>query len=212
MQTMLSNALVHFSLLKRIVTRAHKIRTHRKQERKKDLLDHRDDSTFSFDPTTLTVKKLNKYHKKKIDSRKGVLLASYSRKKTRKRKKGGKDNGNSNGNTQSQQQFQHPTPDKENQQQPQQQQQQHQLQPQKQVTDPHSSRVATKKKEFCFLSNVILTHEFVIIIIYGYHACRARNILKFELNFVRFDFVGRIFSLPNFYSHPFPSAQQIELL
>lgn len=58
------------------------------QERKKDLLDHRDDSTFSFDPSTLTVKKLNKHHKKKIDSRKGVLLASYSRKKTRKRKKG----------------------------------------------------------------------------------------------------------------------------
>lgn len=36
----------------------------------------------------MTVKKLNKHHKKKIDSRKGVLLASYSRKKTRKRKKG----------------------------------------------------------------------------------------------------------------------------
>lgn len=58
------------------------------QERKKDLLDHRDDSTFSFDPTTLKVKKLNKNYKKKIDSRKGILLASYSRKKTRKRKKG----------------------------------------------------------------------------------------------------------------------------
>lgn len=65
------------------------------------MLDHRDDSTFSFDPSTLTVKKLNKYHKKKIDSRKGVLLASYSRKKTRKRKKG-KENDN-NGNKQNQQ-------------------------------------------------------------------------------------------------------------
>lgn len=58
------------------------------QERKKDLLDHRDDSTFSFDPSNLNVKKLNKHYKKKIDSRKGVLLASYSRKKTKRRKKG----------------------------------------------------------------------------------------------------------------------------
>ncbi|EDW49280.1 GM11913 [Drosophila sechellia] len=52
------------------------------EERKKDLLDHRDDSTFSFDPSVLNVKKLNKNNKKKIDSRKGVLLASYSKKKT----------------------------------------------------------------------------------------------------------------------------------
>lgn len=82
------------------------------------MLDHRDDSTFSFDPSTLTVKKLNKYHKKKIDSRKGVLLASYSRKKTRKRKKG-KENDN-NGNKQNQQQQQQSS------QQPQQQQQKQQ--------------------------------------------------------------------------------------
>ncbi|XP_017866410.1 PREDICTED: sodium channel protein 60E isoform X4 [Drosophila arizonae] len=72
------------------------------EERKKDLLDHRDDSTFSFDPSVLNVKKLNKNNKKKIDSRKGVLLASYSKKKTRRKKgKGGKDNisiGNGNGN------------------------------------------------------------------------------------------------------------------
>lgn len=47
------------------------------------------------------MKKLNKHHKKKIDSRKGVLLASYSRKKTRKRKKG-KESEN-NGTTQQQQ-------------------------------------------------------------------------------------------------------------
>ncbi|KAH8252721.1 hypothetical protein KR032_001490, partial [Drosophila birchii] len=72
------------------------------EERKKDLLDHRDDSTFSFDPSVLNVKKLNKNNKKKIDSRKGVLLASYSKKKTRRKKaKGGKEgsgNGNGNGN------------------------------------------------------------------------------------------------------------------
>ncbi|XP_015039175.2 sodium channel protein 60E isoform X3 [Drosophila pseudoobscura] len=70
------------------------------EERKKDLLDHRDDSTFSFDPSVLNVKKLNKNNKKRIDSRKGVLLASYSKKKTRRKKtKGGKEtNGNGNGN------------------------------------------------------------------------------------------------------------------
>lgn len=69
------------------------------EERKKDLLDHRDDSTFSFDPSSLNVKKLNKgKDKKKIDSRKGVLLASYSRKKTRRRKKG-KEDGAPNGET-----------------------------------------------------------------------------------------------------------------
>ncbi|GLV43437.1 Na channel protein 60E [Carabus blaptoides fortunei] len=58
------------------------------EERRKDLTDHRDDSTFSFDPTNINVKKLAKTKKKKIDSRKGVLLASYSRKKTRRRKRG----------------------------------------------------------------------------------------------------------------------------
>ncbi|XP_064547056.1 sodium channel protein 60E isoform X2 [Drosophila montana] len=68
------------------------------EERKKDLLDHRDDSTFSFDPSVLNVKKLTKNNKKKIDSRKGVLLASYSKKKTRRKKtKGGKDNTSNNG-------------------------------------------------------------------------------------------------------------------
>ncbi|XP_067630184.1 sodium channel protein 60E isoform X2 [Eurosta solidaginis] len=67
------------------------------EERKKDLLDHRDDSTFSFDPSVLNVKKLNKNNKKKIDSRKGVLLASYSKKKTRRKKgKGGKEGANNN--------------------------------------------------------------------------------------------------------------------
>lgn len=63
-------------------------------------MDHRDDSTFSFDPSILSVKKLNKHYKKKIDSRKGVLLASYSKKKTRRRKKGKEGGNNSNGNGQ----------------------------------------------------------------------------------------------------------------
>ncbi|KAJ6635625.1 Sodium channel protein 60E [Pseudolycoriella hygida] len=71
------------------------------EERKKDLLDHRDDSTFSFDPSNLNVKKLNKHYKKKIDSRKGVLLASYSRKKTRRRKKGKESIGNNQSNSRS---------------------------------------------------------------------------------------------------------------
>lgn len=73
------------------------------QERRKDLIDHRDDSTFSFDPTNLSIKQLNKHSKKHIDTRKGLLLASYGRKKTRKRKKGGNEkpkgnNNNSSGN------------------------------------------------------------------------------------------------------------------
>ncbi|XP_054090096.1 sodium channel protein 60E [Zeugodacus cucurbitae] len=85
------------------------------EERKKDLLDHRDDSTFSFDPSVLNVKKLNKNNKKKIDSRKGVLLASYSKKKTRRKKvKGGKDgannNNDSNGNGQNKSRSVTPSP------------------------------------------------------------------------------------------------------
>ncbi|XP_072389146.1 sodium channel protein 60E-like isoform X1 [Diabrotica undecimpunctata] len=57
------------------------------EERKKELVDHREDSTFSFDPSTLNVKKLSKQKIKKIDARKGVLLSSYTRKKTRRRKR-----------------------------------------------------------------------------------------------------------------------------
>lgn len=57
------------------------------EERRKDLIDHRDDSTFSFDPTNLALKQLSK-QSKKFDSRRNVLMASYSRKKTRRRKKG----------------------------------------------------------------------------------------------------------------------------
>ncbi|CAH1393422.1 unnamed protein product [Nezara viridula] len=59
------------------------------EERRKDLTDHRDDSTFSFDPSKISVKQLDKCHKRRIDSRKGVLLSSYSRKKTRRRKRRG---------------------------------------------------------------------------------------------------------------------------
>lgn len=58
------------------------------QERKKDLNEHRDDSTFSFDPSSLSVRTLAKDSKKRIDARKGLLLASYSRKRTRRRKRG----------------------------------------------------------------------------------------------------------------------------
>ncbi|XP_066996031.2 sodium channel protein 60E-like [Anabrus simplex] len=58
------------------------------EERRKDLTDHRDDSTFSFDPSKINVKQLEKNKRKRLDSRKGVLLASYSRKKTRRRKRG----------------------------------------------------------------------------------------------------------------------------
>ncbi|CAH2089702.1 unnamed protein product [Euphydryas editha] len=57
------------------------------EERKKDLNEHRDDSTFSFDPTSLAVRTLVKDKKKRIDARKGLLLASYSRKRTRRRKR-----------------------------------------------------------------------------------------------------------------------------
>ncbi|XP_059488703.1 sodium channel protein 60E-like isoform X4 [Neocloeon triangulifer] len=61
------------------------------EERRKELPDHRDDSTFSFDPSNLDVKTLEKdTEKRKIDARKGILLASYTKKKTRKRKKNNK--------------------------------------------------------------------------------------------------------------------------
>uniref|UniRef100_A0A182M232 Sodium channel protein n=1 Tax=Anopheles culicifacies TaxID=139723 RepID=A0A182M232_9DIPT len=71
------------------------------EERRKDLIDHRDDSTFSFDPASLNVKQLSKSQRKKIDARKGVLLASYSRKKTRRRKKGKEGNGNNHSKSRS---------------------------------------------------------------------------------------------------------------
>uniref|UniRef100_A0A336LX33 Multifunctional fusion protein n=1 Tax=Culicoides sonorensis TaxID=179676 RepID=A0A336LX33_CULSO len=71
------------------------------EERRKDLIDHRDDSTFSFDPSNLNLKQLNKHSKKHIDTRKGLLLASYGRKKTRKRKKGGNEKPKGNNNSKS---------------------------------------------------------------------------------------------------------------
>ena len=58
------------------------------QERRKDLTDHREDSTFSFDPSKINIKTLTKNKQKRIDARKGVLLSSYTRKKTRRRKRG----------------------------------------------------------------------------------------------------------------------------
>lgn len=65
------------------------------EERRKDLLDHRDDSTFSFDPSTLTVKQLTKHSTKKVD-KKNMMMASYSRKKIRRRKT---KSGNGGGGT-----------------------------------------------------------------------------------------------------------------
>lgn len=67
------------------------------EERRKDLIDHRDDSTFSFDPAHLNLKQLTKQSAKKTDQRKNMLLASYSRKKTKRRKKG-KEGGGGGGN------------------------------------------------------------------------------------------------------------------
>lgn len=58
------------------------------EERRKDLIDHRDDSTFSFDPSNLNLKQLNKQGSKKMESKRNIIMASYSRKKTRRRKKG----------------------------------------------------------------------------------------------------------------------------
>jgi hypothetical protein len=82
------------------------------QERRKDLTDHRDDSTFSFDPSKINVKQLDKHKRKRVDSRKGVLLASYTRKKTRRRKRGrgggcGSGDNNTVGQTQGQGQQAH---------------------------------------------------------------------------------------------------------
>lgn len=61
------------------------------EERRKDLMDHRDDSTFSFDPTNLSLKTLTKHASKKLDPRKNMLYGSYSRKKTKRKRTKGKD-------------------------------------------------------------------------------------------------------------------------
>lgn len=75
------------------------------EERRKDLIDHRDDSTFSFDPSALSIKQLSKQASKKFDTKKNVLMASYSRKKTKRRRKGkdmkATNNKNSNNNSNS---------------------------------------------------------------------------------------------------------------
>ncbi|XP_054013685.1 sodium channel protein 60E-like isoform X3 [Hylaeus anthracinus] len=65
------------------------------EERRKDLTDHREDSTFSFDPTRINVKTLAKEKQKKLDARKGVLLSSYTRKKVRRRRRGRSNAGSS---------------------------------------------------------------------------------------------------------------------
>lgn len=53
------------------------------------MCDHREDSTFSFDPTRIPIKKLDKNNRRKMDARKGLLLSSYGRKRTRRRKRRG---------------------------------------------------------------------------------------------------------------------------
>jgi len=61
------------------------------QERRKDLTDYRDESTFSFDPSRIPVKQLqdreNRVAKKKLDGRKGVLLSSVTRKRKKSRRR-----------------------------------------------------------------------------------------------------------------------------
>lgn len=60
------------------------------QERRKDLTDYRDESTFSFDPSRIPVKQLQDRQnrdKKKVDGRKGVLLSSVTRKRKKSRRR-----------------------------------------------------------------------------------------------------------------------------
>lgn len=60
------------------------------QERRKDLTDYRDESTFSFDPSRIPVKQLQdrqNREKKKVDGRKGVLLSSVTRKRKKSRRR-----------------------------------------------------------------------------------------------------------------------------
>ncbi|CAH2234224.1 jg16673 [Pararge aegeria aegeria] len=84
----LGGVLLRSQSVLRVVLLLHCIEVLRVSERKKDLNEHRDDSTFSFDPSSLSVRTLAKDSKKRIDARKGLLLASYSRKRTRRRKRG----------------------------------------------------------------------------------------------------------------------------
>ncbi|XP_060878279.1 sodium channel protein 60E isoform X3 [Metopolophium dirhodum] len=60
------------------------------EERRKDLTDYRDESTFSFDPSRIPVKQLQDRQnrdKKKVDGRKGVLLSSVTRKRKKSRRR-----------------------------------------------------------------------------------------------------------------------------
>ncbi|XP_060840196.1 sodium channel protein 60E-like isoform X4 [Rhopalosiphum padi] len=60
------------------------------EERRKDLTDYRDESTFSFDPSRIPVKQLQdrqNREKKKVDGRKGVLLSSVTRKRKKSRRR-----------------------------------------------------------------------------------------------------------------------------
>lgn len=60
------------------------------QERRKDLTDYRDESTFSFDPSRIPVKQLQDRQnrdKKKVDGRKGMLLSSVTRKRKKSRRR-----------------------------------------------------------------------------------------------------------------------------
>lgn len=60
------------------------------EERRKDLTDYRDESTFSFDPSRIPVKQLQDRQnrdKKKVDGRKGMLLSSVTRKRKKSRRR-----------------------------------------------------------------------------------------------------------------------------
>ncbi|XP_050422865.1 LOW QUALITY PROTEIN: sodium channel protein 60E-like [Adelges cooleyi] len=60
------------------------------EERRKDLTDYRDESTFSFDPSRIPVKQLQEKENrppKKLDGRKTLLLSSVTRKRKKSRRR-----------------------------------------------------------------------------------------------------------------------------
>jgi hypothetical protein len=59
-------------------------------------MHHRDDFTFSFVPSKIIVKQLDKNKHKKVNSKKGLLLTSYIRNKTCWRKQGQGTSGGNN--------------------------------------------------------------------------------------------------------------------
>ncbi|XP_025200916.1 sodium channel protein 60E-like isoform X2 [Melanaphis sacchari] len=84
------------------------------EERRKDLTDYRDESTFSFDPSRIPVKQLQdrqNREKKKVDGRKGVLLSSVTRKRKKSRRRRTPSQQRSH---QSEQQQQNTTDDRNN--------------------------------------------------------------------------------------------------